>query len=114
MARLDGAATACASADTTSKSSERGYTWPTLVSTLLEPEVLGHPPLQLGDLRRVPAEQVELVGGGADRALDAAQRIALHQIVESLVRDEQLLRGAREPLAERGRLRRHVVRTARP
>ena len=30
-----------------------------------EAEVLGDPPLQLGHRRRVAAEQVELVGGGA-------------------------------------------------
>ena len=55
-----------------------------------EPEVPGDRPLELGHLGRV-AEQVELVLRGADRALDAAQRIALDEVGDAVVRDEQLL-----------------------
>ena len=72
----------------------------------------GDPLLQLGELLRVAVEEVELVGGGADRALDAAQRVPVDQVVEPLVRDQQFLGGRGEPLAQRGGLRGDVVRPA--
>ena len=60
----------------------------------------------------VAVEQVELVLGGADRALDAAQRVARDQVVETLQCDEHLVGDRREALAERGGLRGDVVAAA--
>jgi hypothetical protein len=57
-------------------------------------------------------EQVELVLLGADRTLDAAQRVAPQQLVEALVGDEQLLAGVGEALAQGGGLGGHVVAAA--
>ena len=58
---------------------------------------------------RVAAQQVELVLGGADRALDAAQRVTGDEVVEAAHRDEQLVGHGGEALAERGGLRGDVV-----
>ena len=44
-----------------------------------------------------------------DRALDPAQRVAAPQVLQPRVRDEQLVGGRREPLAQRGGLRGDVV-----
>ena len=71
VARLAGPAAACTSAATTSRSSERGYTWPTLVSVGLEAEVAGDRRLELRRPVSARAEQVEHVLLGAHRALDA-------------------------------------------
>ena len=58
------------------------------------------------------ADQVELVGRGADRALDAPQRVPPDQLVQPFVAEQQLLGGGGEALAERGGLGRHVVGAA--
>ena len=63
-------------------------------------------------LAGVAAEQVQHVLRGADRALDAAQRVAAEQVLDPLEGDQQLVGGGREPLAEGGGLRGHVVRAA--
>jgi hypothetical protein len=44
----------------------------------------GDAALEVGQLGGVAVEQVEHVLGGADRALDAAQRVALDEVVEAL------------------------------
>ena len=72
--------------------------------------MLGDPLLEGGQLVGVAAEQVELVLRRADRALDAAQRVAGDQLLEALEGDQQLLGRRGEPLAERGGLRGDVVR----
>ncbi len=79
-----------------------------------EAEVRGHPPLQLGELGRIAAEQVEHVLGGAHRALDAAQRVARAQLLQPGVRDEHLVGRGGEPLAQRGGLRGRRCGCARP
>ena len=73
---------ACTSADTTSRSSERGYTWPTLVSVASKPRCGGHRRLEPRRPASADAEQVEHVLLGADRALDAAQRVAGEQVLD--------------------------------
>ena len=78
-----------------------------------EAEMVGDRRLEPGELVLVAVEQVEHVLRGADRALDAAQRIAGEQVVEATHRDEQFVGDGGEPLAERGRLRGDVVRAAR-
>ncbi len=70
----------------------------------------GHPALQFGELGRVAAEQVEHVLRGADRPLDAAQRVAREQFLKPVEADEQFVGGGGEALAERGRLGGDVVR----
>ena len=55
------------------------------------------------------AEEVEHVLLRADRALDAAQRVAGEQLLDAAERLEQLLAGVGEPLAHRGGLRGDVV-----
>ena len=79
----------------------------------VEAEVPGHPFLEVGEGHSGPAEQVEHVLGGAHRALDAAQRVAREQVVEPVERDQHLVGDGGEPLAEGGRLSRHVVRPPR-
>lgn len=80
---------------------------------LREAQVARDALLQLVELRRVAAEQVQHVLRGADGALDAAQRVAGEQLLDPGVRDEQLVGGGREALAEGRGLRRDVVRAAR-
>ena len=82
------------------------------MSTRVEAEVGGHALLELLDPADVAVEQVELVLLRADRALDAAERVAGEQLVDAAVGLEELLAGVGEPLAERGRLRGHVVAAA--
>ncbi|CAM5631852.1 hypothetical protein SHIRM173S_11971 [Streptomyces hirsutus] len=60
----------------------------------------------------VAAQQVQHVLRRTDRALDAPQRIAAQQLLQPAVRDEKLVGGGGEALAERGGLGRHVVRAA--
>ena len=72
--------------------------------------MIGDPLLQRGQLGLVAADQVEHVLPGADRTLDAAQRVAVEQPVDPLVRDQQLLGHRGEPLAQGGHLRGDVVR----
>ncbi len=69
----------------------------------------GDAAFELGEPRAVAAEQVEHVLGGADRALDPAQRVAAQQLLDALQGREQLLGPGREPLAQRRGLRGHVV-----
>ena len=54
-------------------------------------------------------QQIEHVLRRAHRTLDPAQRVPRDQVVQATQRDEQLVRDRREPLAERGGLRRYVV-----
>ena len=68
-----------------------------------EPEIHDQP---LG----VPAQQVEHVLGGADRTLDAAQRVAVEQLDDALVGQDQLVGRRGEPLAQGGDLGGDVVR----
>ncbi len=72
-----------------------------------------HPLLQGSQLGLVAAEQVEHVLRGAHRALDAAQRITGDELLKPGERHQHLVGRRGEPLAERRRLRRHVVRAAR-
>jgi len=81
-----GAATAWTRAATTSRSSDR--------------------------LRRVAAEQIELILGRAHRTGDSPQRIPDDQIVDPGQRDQQFLASAGPPLAQRGGLGGHVVGAA--
>ena len=74
-----------------------------------ETQVLGDPALELGELPGVPAEQAEHVLGGADRALDPAQRVAGDQLRDPAVRHQRLVGGRGEALAERRGLRGDVV-----
>ncbi|CCW13901.1 hypothetical protein EBESD8_44640 [Rhodococcus aetherivorans] len=78
-----------------------------------EPEVLGDRRLETRELVGVAAEQVQHVLRGAHGALDAAQRVPGDQLAQPGERDEQLVGGGREPLAEGGGLRGDVVRPAR-
>jgi hypothetical protein len=73
-----------------------------------ESQVLEHGCLEPVD-RGLVAEQVEHVLLGADRTLDAPQRVAPQQLVDPAKGLQQLLAGVGEPLAQRGRLRGHVV-----
>ncbi len=70
----------------------------------------GDAPLQFRQPLRVPAEQVQHVLRRTDRALDATQRVAPQQLLHPAVRDEKLVGGRRETLAQGGGLRGHVVR----
>ncbi len=79
---------------------------------VVEAEVAGDPLLQLGELVGVATEQVQHVLGGADRALDPAQRVPGDQLLQAAERHQQLVGHGREPLAEGGRLGGHVVRPA--
>ena len=72
--------------------------------------MVGDGALECGERRGVAIEEVEHVLGGADRSLDPAQRIALDEVGESVVGDEQLISPGGEALAEGGRLRGHIVR----
>ena len=74
--------------------------------------MIGDPGLEIGEFGGVTAEQVEHVLRGAHRALDAAQRVAIDQVLEALEGDQQLVGHGGEPLAERGRLGRDVVGAA--
>ncbi len=74
-----------------------------------EPQVRRDPALQLGQLVRVAAEQVEHVLRGAHRTLDAAQRVAGAQLLQPGERDQHLVGRRGEPLAQRRRLRGDVV-----
>ena len=71
--------------------------------------VLAQISFEFGELGRIPAEQVELVGGGADRALDPPEGVPVEQVVQPVVRQEEFLCRPREALAKRGGLRRDVV-----
>ena len=82
-------------------------------STTVEPEVRGHPALQLVDLGAVAVEQVEEVLLGPDRPLQAPQRVPGEEVVEALERDQQLLTDVGEALAQRGGLGGDVVAAAR-
>ncbi len=75
----------------------------------MEAEVSRDPALEVGQPRLVAVEQVEHVLGGAHRTLDAAQRIAIQQLLEPLDRDQHLVGDGGEPFAERGGLGRDVV-----
>ncbi len=77
-----------------------------------EAEVRGDAPLQVGELVRVAAEQVQHVLGRADRALDPAQRVAREQVLQAAVGDQQLVGGGREALAQRRGLGGDVVRAS--
>ena len=72
--------------------------------------MVGDGALECGERRGVTVEEVEHVLRGAHRALDAAQRVALDEVRESVVGDEQLVSPGGEALAEGGRLRGHIVR----
>ncbi len=72
----------------------------------------GDPLLELGERVLVAAEQVEHVLRGAHRALDAAQGVAREELLDPLEPDHQLVGDGREPLAQCGRLGRHVVGAA--
>ena len=74
-----------------------------------EAEEISDEAFQLGQLRRVAAEQVEHVLGGSHRTFDAAQRVTIDQLPQPGQRDQSLLRRRREPLAQCGGLRRDVV-----
>jgi len=76
----------------------------------MKAEVLQHARLELVDLARIATEQGKLVELRADRALQAAHRIAPEELLDPCVRQQQFLAEHREALAERGRLRGHVVR----
>ena len=73
-------------------------------------QVIGDPLFELGQLGLVAAQQIQHVLARADRALDAAQRIALDEFVHALIGDEQLVSGGREALAQGRDLRRDIVR----
>jgi hypothetical protein len=77
-----------------------------------EPEVGRDPVLELVEPVEVAAEQVEHVLLGADRPLDAAQRVAGEELLDPAGGLQQLLPRVGEPLAERGRLGRDVVAAA--
>ena len=94
----DGPAATCTGGETTSWSSERGYTCPTLVKMSVKPQEFGDPPLELGKAIEVTVEQVEHILCRAHRTLDAAQRVAVDQRTQPLQRDKHLLRGRGEPL----------------
>ncbi len=79
---------------------------------LVEAEVAGDALLEIGELGLVTTEQVELVLRGADRTLDATQRVARDQVVEPFHRDQQLVGDRGEALAERGGLGGDVVAAA--
>ena len=112
VARLDGPAASCTSADTDVEVQRARVDLADAGQHPAEAEMLGDPLLERGELVGVAVEQVELVLRGPDRALDAAQRIALEQRLDPLDRHQQLVGGRGEPLAERRRLRRDVVAAA--
>ena len=97
---------------TTSRSSERGYTWPTLVSTASNPRCSAMRRSSRSRRSASPSSRSSMVLLGADRALDPPQRVAGEQVVDPVQRLEELLAGVGEALAEGGGLRRDVVGAA--
>ncbi len=79
---------------------------------ICEAQEFGDPAFQVGQPGGVPVEQVEHVLRGAHRALDAAQRVPVDQLGQPGQRDQRLLGGRREPLAQRRGLRGDVVAAA--
>ena len=77
-----------------------------------ETEMAQHTALELVDFLGAAAEQRELVELRADGALQPANGIAFDEFLEPVERDQQFLAEHREPLAERGRLGRDIVRAA--
>ena len=82
------------------------------VPTKAVSEVVGHGTLETGERRGIAVEEVEHVLRGADRALDTAKRIALDEVGETVIGDEQLVGPGREALAESRRLRGDIVRAS--
>ena len=74
--------------------------------------MVGDQPLQAVDSGHVAVQQVELVLLGADRTLQAAQRIGGQQVRHPAMGRQEFLCGGGEPLAEGGHLGGHVVAAA--
>ena len=85
---------------------------PHRIKHAVEAEAVRDALLELGELLLVAAHEVQHVLRGAHRALDAAQRIPLEQLLDALDRNQDLVGGGGETLAQGGRLRRHVVGAA--
>ena len=85
VARLAGPAAACTSADDDVEVERAGVHLADVGEDVAEAEVGEHRLLQPVDGVGVAAEQVELVLLGADRALDAPQRVAGEQVVDPVV-----------------------------
>ena len=70
----------------------------------------GNGRLEGNELGGVAIEQVEHVLGGADRPLDATQRVPRNEIVDPVVGHEEFISRAREALAQCRCLSRDIVR----
>ena len=77
-----------------------------------EAEEFGHSPLEFGEPRSIAVKQVKHVLGGAHRALDTAQWIAVDEFADAAQGDERLLSRRGEPLAQCGGLRSDIVAAA--
>ena len=71
--------------------------------------MLGHAGLQISQRRRIAAEQIEHVLGGAHRAFDATQRVAVDEVDQAVVGHEHFVGGRGEAFAQRGGLGGDIV-----
>ena len=108
VAWLPGPDATCASAETTSKSERARVHLPDVVSVRANPRCSATR-ASSSSTAFVGRRQVQHVLLRAHRPLDAAQRVALRQILDPSQSDEQFLARVRQPLAHRRGLGRDVV-----